>query len=1225
MENNSNGVGDFIKNIIKNGLKKVGKAIVLKLALPVIIIFIVIAGCVLVVKLADGVFKQGDQSNAPYMVSTYTNSVSIDEDGNITTEMTAQELWNEMVKHDNRIVKYLDSPEELVKLMNAQLVTQYPDTRKDPTKSYDWDKINDKDSNKVQGIIKFKRADENNNITTLSYVSPTKFQEYIDNYNSTGNQKDLKEVMKHYTLEKATSSDTGTASPIAKGTTINIPSGLGSVHTYMGWQCITSTTSTQYKLREKAGMNFDDEGFGKINGRYVIACTTTYGTIGDYIDFYQEDGTIIPCIIGDIKNQNDAGCTKWGHLNGTCIIEFIVNKDTWYTNGSGSHTNPGTSNCHSEWHQNLTKAVNGGSYFDDSSFGADNVKENGSSTDTGEMKWPSDSTTITSTFGPRSAPLPGASTNHGAVDIGTPIGTNVYACESGTIETATNAGNAGNMVTINHGNGFVSKYMHLSEFKVKKGETVNKGQIIALSGNTGNSTGPHLHFQLEKDGTKVDPLDYKYDKDVGNGTEGIGSTTGGNNEGFNGYYAKVATISEYSNKIESNDSATDSSNISSSTLGTKTFRYDEFVSGYTMPFDYLWAYLVISEDKNFSLDLADLVYGSEIEITIHDNLEVNTEEVVDTYTKKKKTETTAKVIVNYGQESSTEHSAEADESWTDEESNDYKVAQTTVTTTDTLDIALTKANVWIVDHEQEFTYQEPVKTDSSNVQNLEDIPYPENPDETTQNQDTYGHATALLNSQIEEYKKSWTVVGGYVNSIEEKIYNATVNRKKTTTNTIETTKYVSLPATNEEKTDKKATEPNFVTIFLSEKCRKARNIILNAKEWLFKILEENDTTKNMVDLTKYLLYKATGRDYGVKEYDFSTFDPSTFTDTENENNDSDFDNFKKWLHNLEGGSVSSDGKYYIVESDGSSTGSAVGHGVDIGTHGAELRKAGYSTTIGSKIPIDVVDAIEEKEIQSNIKTVKSKSKGLDLTQYQIYAMVARTYNCGAAGAFTTRNGKNFKKAYKAYWDKNKDDKYGKKEKVSYNQEFYVKYMASPTTSQGKYLEGLENRRKSEWILFQTGWFDHSVNAYCSNGDSDGSGANITTKLTGEKKEKMQKLIARAIQIANDEDYKYYRYSKARRNDKYYYDCSSFCARLYKEFFNLTIPNTTYGYGSKGYKGSPNSVKLQPGDILYRSDHVELYIGNNKRAGAHTSSYPAPDQISITKGIGNFTKVYRFVE
>ena len=55
----------------------------------------------------------------------------------------------------------------------------------------------------------------------------------------------------------------------------------------MGWQTITSTTSNQYKLMQQSGMNFDEEGFGRINGRYVIACTSTYGNVGDYVDFYQ--------------------------------------------------------------------------------------------------------------------------------------------------------------------------------------------------------------------------------------------------------------------------------------------------------------------------------------------------------------------------------------------------------------------------------------------------------------------------------------------------------------------------------------------------------------------------------------------------------------------------------------------------------------------------------------------------------------------------------------------------------------------------------------------------------------------------------------------------------------------------------------------------------------------------------------------------------------------------
>ena len=160
------------------------------------------------------------------------------------------------------------------------------------------------------------------------------------------------------------------------GNTINIPSGLGKIHTYMGWQTITSPSSTQYKLREQAGQKFNSEGFATINGRYVIACTTTYGNVGDYIDFYKEDGNVIQAVIGDIKNQNDAGCNKWGHENGQCIVEFIVDKNTWYHT---NHPNPGTNGCHPEWKgKAITKAVNGGSYFGDTSVSGSSVTTSGS-------------------------------------------------------------------------------------------------------------------------------------------------------------------------------------------------------------------------------------------------------------------------------------------------------------------------------------------------------------------------------------------------------------------------------------------------------------------------------------------------------------------------------------------------------------------------------------------------------------------------------------------------------------------------------------------------------------------------------------------------------------------------------------------------------------------------------------------------------------------------------
>ena len=149
---------------------------------------------------------------------------------------------------------------------------------------------------------------------------------------------------------------TGGTNTSTSGKTISVPGGLGRYFTYMGWQSIKDESSAQYKLREKAGMSFDDEGFGVIDGRYVIACTTTFGQVGDLVDFYQSDGTVLHTIVGDIKNQSDPGCTAWGHDNGQVIVEFVVNRDTWY--GSG-HANPGTASCHPEWGgKTITQAVN---------------------------------------------------------------------------------------------------------------------------------------------------------------------------------------------------------------------------------------------------------------------------------------------------------------------------------------------------------------------------------------------------------------------------------------------------------------------------------------------------------------------------------------------------------------------------------------------------------------------------------------------------------------------------------------------------------------------------------------------------------------------------------------------------------------------------------------------------------------------------------------------------
>ena len=130
----------------------------------------------------------------------------------------------------------------------------------------------------------------------------------------------------------------------------------------------------------------------------------------------------------------------------------------------------------------------------------------------GDFANPCPGSTITSLFGRRTAPIAGATTYHKGVDLGTgAYHIPTYAAREGVVVFAGEAGACGNLITIDHGDGMVTKYMHHSEIYVEEGQKVEKGQQIGLSGTTGNSTGNHLHFQVEENGRAVDPLIYLQD------------------------------------------------------------------------------------------------------------------------------------------------------------------------------------------------------------------------------------------------------------------------------------------------------------------------------------------------------------------------------------------------------------------------------------------------------------------------------------------------------------------------------------------------------------------------------------------------------------------------------------------------------------------------------------------------------------------------------------------
>ncbi len=123
--------------------------------------------------------------------------------------------------------------------------------------------------------------------------------------------------------------------------------------------------------------------------------------------------------------------------------------------------------------------------------------------------WPGAySKVITCKYGPRIHPITKKNSTHTGIDIRAALGTSVYAAASGTVIKACYNTAYGNMIIIDHGNGLSTLYGHATQLLVKVGDTVNQGDTIMKAGSTGYSTGPHLHFEVRKNGTPQDPKNY---------------------------------------------------------------------------------------------------------------------------------------------------------------------------------------------------------------------------------------------------------------------------------------------------------------------------------------------------------------------------------------------------------------------------------------------------------------------------------------------------------------------------------------------------------------------------------------------------------------------------------------------------------------------------------------------------------------------------------------------
>lgn len=755
---------------------------------------------------------------------------------------------------------------------------------------------------------------------TMTYATEEEFQKLIDAYKQNPNEDTKRNMLSRFTIQKNISSTSGgvdgtTQSLIEDGDTIDIPEPYGTDYTYMGWQLITSPTSKQFELIETAGMNFDSEGFGKINGRYVVAVRPKFGTVGDYIDFYLEDGTVLPCIVGDIKG--DDADSEWGHNGGRCLLEFVVDYNTWYP----SHANPGTSACRPEWDPRVVKAVKGQNYFNNPNFGSDQIESkndvNNETDKTKDKDKTEDKTkdndknetkenkTDNSTSSSKTSKNENNSKTNIFEDIDLEAKPDFNEPQYRSLNVYTQWGSYGQCTWFSWGK-FYDVYgfdpgasgngvdvageivnSHPDKFELSTEPKPGAVFSCAMGGSAYSSAG-HTGFITYYDGNMIKTQESNvigagvlFERELtidqfkatfpnglvfANPIDGAdfsdGSSRANNSNSKkqkSDYVIKIATFSEMSVVSQSNLPGIEGeSSTSNADVTTKTIDYQNLVRPYTLPFDYLWALLVVGEDKDFVMDLADLVYGSELIVAINDNVNIQTH-VVNVETPQTTTVKEYTTEKNGGKEYLTGDKTETVV---------YTTTTTTVNVTDTVKEELRRANTWIVEYDKDITFKKNVTQGIPSQKLTIEGKELEEKEEKEEYEDH--------NSGIKTDKKTITNV---------KQEDGT----QTEEDLVEKTEAVTSTPNIREKTEKKLLktknvrefrfkEKNFVTLLLSN--QEAKSSILSASRWLFDILEANESTKDVfVDLTKYLLYKVTdSNEWGITEFDFSIFDPKSFND-----------------------------------------------------------------------------------------------------------------------------------------------------------------------------------------------------------------------------------------------------------------------------------------------------------------------------------------------------------
>lgn len=658
---------------------------------------------------------------------------------------------------------------------------------------------------------------------------------------------------------------------------------------------------------------------------------------------------------------------------------------------------------------------------------------------------------------------------------------------------------------------------------------------------------------------------------------------------------------------------------------THIINYRSSISKYTMPFNYLWAFLVCGRDEEFISDFADIVLDSKIVISVYDNLTEIEETKIDAYNDSlwKQTRTSKRTLVD----GKVTDSSQGEWSTPKRESTIHKYDINYIKTyTNAIVVAVTDLNIWYMDYSVTYTYEVVDEGEEKQIEYLEPI---DNEKVLVEGD----WETVDRTEEALEYDEAGNVIKSKVTEKQEKIDIMTqhVYTQRTFTSFYHMIQYkytLNGDPVVKEKTDPKLKEgdegyPNFCTLYIKSQCALAN--ITGVESWLFTIIEKNSDTVNMLELTKYLLYCATGIKFGVTSFDLGEIYPMQPVD------------------DLGGGGIGGPGDFvgiggsveeqvwFALINTGYSPEAAAGVlgnlqresgirtnnlqntyegilGMSDEQYTTAVDSGAYSATKFSKDSAGYgiaqwTSSGRKEGLYRFAKTVKSASIS-DASVQILYLLGEISQTGGADGCATFQMGGSYQGYTYSSWSNAKTpedaavafckvfERAGTEalaDRKKYAREFYEKYRNY--TQSGRYIGNIE--------------------------------------LTGEEKQKMYSMLNEAIRIANDDRYGY---SQDRRDEEFYYDCSSFVYRLYTKYFNINVPNGTAQYYSyEQYKVGPASrVVLKPGDVLWRrkgsEGHVTIYLGNGNYVAARgVKGKTKAQQISVYQDSpSKYTYVYRFI-